>query len=241
MDFELIAETFPKLLGAVDDTLILAFSSVSIGFFFAIPIAVMRLSGSRTLSAFAYGYVYIFRSTPLLVQIFLIYYGSGQFRTFFEQIGLWILLKEAWFCAIFALMLNTAAYTSEIIRGGIQSVPWVQLEAARSIGMSGFLLFRRIIFPVAVRQALPAYGNELMLMVKATSLASTITIIEITGMAKKIIAANYRPIEVFLIAGSIYLAINFLISRGILVTENWLNPHLRERYTEKRRMNAKMR
>lgn len=241
MDFELIAETFPKLLGAVDDTLILAFSSVSIGFFFAIPIAVMRLSGSRTLSAFAYGYVYIFRSTPLLVQIFLIYYGSGQFRTFFEQIGLWILLKEAWFCAIFALMLNTAAYTSEIIRGGIQSVPWVQLEAARSIGMSGFLLFRRIIFPVAVRQALPAYGNELMLMVKATSLASTITIIEITGMAKKIIAANYRPIEVFLIAGSIYLAINFLISRGILVTENWLNPHLRERYTEKRRMNAKVR
>ena len=138
-------------------------------------------------------------------------------------------------------MLNTAAYTSEIIRGGIQSVPWVQLEAARSIGMSGFLLFRRIIFPVAVRQALPAYGNELMLMVKATSLASTITIIEITGTAKKIIAANYRPIEVFLIAGSIYLVINFLISRGILLTENWLNPHLRERHTEKRLMNAKVR
>ena len=241
MDFELIAEAFPKLLGAVDETLTLAFSSVSIGFFFAIPIAVMRLSKSRALSTFAYGYVYIFRSTPLLVQIFLIYYGSGQFRSLFEQVGLWILLKEAWFCAIFALMLNTAAYTSEIIRGGIQSVPWVQLEAARSIGMSGFLLFRRIIFPVAVRQALPAYGNELMLMVKATSLASTITIIEITGMAKKIIAATYRPIEVFLIAGSIYLAINFLISRGILVTENWLNPHLRERYTEKRRMNDKVR
>ncbi len=201
----------------------------------------MRLSKSRTLSTLAYGYVYIFRSTPLLVQIFLIYYGSGQFRTFFEQIGLWILLKEAWFCAIFALVLNTAAYTSEIIRGGIQSVPWVQLEAARSIGMSGFLLFRRIIFPVAVRQALPAYGNELMLMVKATSLASTITIIEITGTAKKIIAATYRPIEVFLIAGSIYLAINFLISRGILLTENWLNPHMRERHTEKHLANAKVR
>ena len=205
MDFELISEAFPKLLGAVDETLTLAFSSVFIGFFVAIPIAVMRLSKSRILSSFAYGYVYIFRSTPLLVQIFLIYYGSGQFRTFFEQIGLWVLLKEAWFCAIFALMLNTAAYTSEIIRGGIQSVPWVQLEAARAIGMSGFLLFRRIIFPVAVRQALPAYGNELMLMVKATSLASTITIIEITGTAKKIIAATYRPVEVFLIAGSIYL------------------------------------
>ena len=198
----------------------------------------MRLSKSTLLSAFAYGYVYIFRSTPLLVQIFLIYYGSGQFREFFEQIGLWVLLKEAWFCAIFALMLNTAAYTSEIIRGGILSVPWVQIEAARSVGMSGFLLFRRIIFPVAVRQALPAYGNELMLMVKATSLASTITIIEITGTAMKIIAATYRPVEVFLIAGSIYLAINFLISRGILATENWLNPHLRQRHSGKRLADA---
>ena len=94
MDFGLISEAFPKLLGAVDETLTLAFSSVSIGFFFAIPIAVMRLSKSRLLSSFAYGYVYIFRSTPLLVQIFLIYYGSGQFREFFEQIGLWVLLKE---------------------------------------------------------------------------------------------------------------------------------------------------
>ncbi|MBW1697808.1 MAG: ABC transporter permease [Deltaproteobacteria bacterium] len=234
MDFELIADSFPKLISAMDETLMLAFTSVSIGFFVAIPIAVMRLSMSRFLSAIAYGYVYIFRSTPLLVQIFLIYYGSGQFRPFLQAVGLWVVLREAWFCAILALMLNTAAYTSEIIRGGIQSVPWGQLEAARAIGMSGLLLFRRIIFPVAVRQALPAYGNELMLMVKATSLASTITIIEITGMAKKIIAATYRPIEVFLIAGSIYLAINFLISRGIVLTENWLNPHLRRlRQTEK--------
>jgi octopine/nopaline transport system permease protein len=239
MDFELIADAFPKLIAAADETLILAVTSVAIGFFVAIPIAIMRLSKSRILSALAYGYVYIFRSTPLLVQIFLIYYGSGQFRDFLEQIGLWVLLRESWFCAIFALMLNTAAYTSEIIRGGIQSVPWGQLEAARAIGMSGALLFRRIIFPVAVRQALPAYGNELMLMVKATSLASTITIIEITGMAKKIIAETYRPIEVFLIAGSIYLAINFIISRGIVSTENWLNPHLGTRRAKKQLADAK--
>ena len=239
MDFELFAEAFPKLLSAVDETLTLAFSSVFIGFFCAIPIAVMRLSKSKVLSALAYGYVYIFRSTPLLVQIFLIYYGSGQFVEILEKIGLWVFLREAWFCAIFALMLNTAAYTSEIIRGGIQSVSWGQVEAARAVGMSGLLLFRRIIFPVAVRQALPAYGNELMLMVKATSLASTITIIEITGMAKKIIAATYRPVEVFLIAGGIYLAVNFLISRGIMVTEKWLNPHMRSQQPQKRLINAK--
>ena len=241
MDFELIAEAFPKLIEAVDETLLLAIISVSIGFFVAIPIALMRLSKFRSLSAFAYGYVYIFRSTPLLVQIFLIYYGSGQFRPILEQVGLWILLREAWFCAILALMLNTAAYTSEIIRGGIESVPWGQIEAARAVGMSRFLLFRRIIFPLAIRQALPAYGNELMLMVKATSLASTITIIEITGMAKKIIAATYRPVEVFLIAGSIYLAINFLISRGVMLTENRLNPHMRASKPEKIPMDVKAR
>lgn len=228
MDFELIAESFPKLLSVVDETMILALVSVTIGFFLSIPVAVARLSKSWILSALARGYVYIFRSTPLLVQIFLIYYGSGQFRSFFEQIGLWVLFREAWFCAILALTLNTIAYTSEIIRGGIESVSWGQIEAARSVGMSGLLLFRRIIFPVAIRQALPAYGNELILMVKATSLASTITIIELTGMAQKIIAATYRPLEVFLVAGTIYLLINFLISRCVVMTENWLNPHLRE-------------
>ena len=241
MDFAFFAECFYKLIGVVDDTLILAFTSVAIGFFCAIPIAVMRLGKSRIMSAMAYVYVYIFRSTPLLVQIFLIYYGSGQFREFFEDIGLWVFLKESWFCAIFALMLNTAAYTSEIIRGGIQSVSWGQIEAARAVGMSGLLLFKRIIFPVAIRQALPAYGNELMLMVKATSLASTITIVELTGMSKKIIAATYRPVEVFLIAGGIYLAINFLISRGIVTTENWLNPHLQSNRSEKSLKTAKAR
>ena len=233
MDFEFFAESFVKLIGVVDNTLLLAFVSTSLGFFAAIPIAIMRLSSSRFFAGLASGYVYIFRSTPLLVQIFLIYYGSGQFRAFFEQFGLWYFLREAWFCAILALMLNTAAYTSEIIRGGIQSVPWGQIEAARSVGMSGFLLFRRIIFPVAIRQALPAYGNELMLMVKATSLASTITIVELTGMSKKIIAATYRPVEVFLIAGGIYLIINFTISRGIMLCENWLNPHLQSRRSQK--------
>jgi octopine/nopaline transport system permease protein len=241
MDFELIAESFPKLLSVVDETMILAVVSVTIGFFLSIPVAVARLSKSWILSTMARGYVYIFRSTPLLVQIFLIYYGSGQFRSFFEQIGFWVLFREAWFCAILALTLNTTAYTSEIIRGGIESVSWGQIEAARSVGMSGLLLFRRIVFPVAIRQALPAYGNELILMVKATSLASTITIIELTGMAQKIIAATYRPVEVFIIAGTIYLSINFLISRGVLLTENWLNPHLRERKPEKALMDAKAR
>lgn len=232
MNYELMMESWPKLLEAVPVTLMLAASSLSIGFFLAIGISTMRVSKSKILSNFAYFFVYLFRSTPLLVQIFLIYYGSGQFRHFFESIGLWVFFREAWFCAILSLTLNTAAYTSEIIRGGIQSVPFGQIEAAKAVGMSNALLFRRITFPVAIRQALPAYGNEIILMVKATSLASTITLLEMTGVAKKIISATWSPIEIFIIAGIFYLAINFLITRIIQALEIKLSPQLfRDRKT----------
>ena len=227
MDLELIAEAFPQIIAGVDEALLLAFTSLLLGFFLAIPIALMNLSQNRPISALASGYVYIFRSTPLLVQIFLIYYGSGQFRSSFESVGLWWMFRESWFCAIFALTLNTAAYSSQIIRGGLQSVPFGQIEAAKAIGMSNMQAFQRIIFPVALRQALPAYGNEVILLIKATSLASTITILEITGIAKKIIAATYQPIEVFLIAGAIYLSINFVVTRAVSMTEYRLNRHLR--------------
>ena len=227
MDLELIAEAFPKLVAGIDELLVLAFSSLILGFFLAIPIALMNLSKNRFVSAIASGYVYIFRSTPLLVQIFLIYYGSGQFRESFESVGLWWMFRESWFCAIFALTLNTAAYSSQIIRGGLQSVPFGQIEAAKAVGMSNLQSFYRIIFPVALRQALPAYGNEIILLIKATSLASTITILEITGIAKKIIAATYQPIEVFLIAGAIYLSLNFVVTRAVGFAEHRLNRHQR--------------
>ena len=230
MDFELMAESFPKLLAGVPVTLALVAASLVLGFVFAVVLAQMRLSKNVLVTKFAYASVYIFRSTPLLVQIFLIYYGSGQFRDALESVGLWYFLREPYFCAILALTLNTAAYTSEIIRGGIQSVPWGQLEAGRAVGMSGVTLFRRIVFPVAIRQALPAYGNEIILMVKSTSLASTITILEVTGIAKKIIAATFAPMEVFIIAGAIYLCINFIVTRGIQWAEMKLSPQLyRER------------
>lgn len=227
MDLELMAEAFPQLLEATPRTLLLAVSSLVLGFVLALGIALVRLSGNRVAELIAYGYVYLFRSTPLLVQIFIIYYGSGQFVPFFKDLGLWTLFREPWFCAILALTLNSAAYASEIIRGGIESVPRGQIEAARAVGMGRLLLFRRIVFPVAMRQALPGYGNEIILMVKATSLASTITILEITGVAKKIISASYLPLEVFIIAGGIYLVINFVVTRAVQFSERRLNRHLR--------------
>lgn len=229
MDIQLIIETFPRLVAVIPTTLTLAAISLLIGFVVSVPVALMRLSKSRVLSSIAYGYVYLIRSTPLLVQMFLIYYGSAQFRGVLSEVGLWSLFREPWFCAIFALALNTAAYTSEIIRGGIQSVALGQIEAARAVGMSPLLQFRRIIFPIAIRQALPAYGNEIMLIIKSTSLASTITIVEVTGLAKQIISATYAPVEVFIVAGAIYLVITFVISRLVMLAEWWLNPHMRTR------------
>ncbi|AYM84917.1 nopaline ABC transporter permease NocQ [Agrobacterium vitis] len=229
MDIQLIIESFPKLIAAVPTTLALAFISLLIGFVVSVPVALMRLSKNRIVSSVAYGYVYLIRSTPLLVQMFLIYYGSAQFRGFLTEIGLWSSFREPWFCAILALALNTAAYTSEIIRGGIQAVPLGQIEAARAVGMSTVLQFRRIVFPIAIRQALPAYGNEVMLIIKSTSLASTITIVEVTGLAKQIISATYSPVEVFIVAGAIYLSITFVVSRLVMLAEWWLNPHMRAR------------
>lgn len=229
MKLDIMKESLPLLLQGIPETLTLVISSVSIGFVLAVIFAQMRLSNKWILQKIAYAYVYVFRSTPLLVQIFLIYYGSGQFRPILQDLGLWPFFKEAYCCAILALTLNTGAYTCEIIRGGILSVPWGQLEAGKAIGMSPFKLFKRIIFPVAIRQALPGYGNEVILMVKSSSLASTITILEITGIAKKIIASTYAPMEVFIIAGSIYLSINFLIALLINFTEKRLSPQLNRR------------
>jgi octopine/nopaline transport system permease protein len=226
VNLELMRETLPQLLGGVPETLTLVGASLVLGFALAVAVAQMRLTGSRLLSSTAYAYVYVFRSTPLLVQIFLIYYGSGQFRGFLQDVGLWTWFREPHFCAILALTLNTGAYTSEIIRGGVLAVPFGEIEAGRAVGMSRWTLYRRIIFPVAIRQALPAYGNEIILMVKASSLASTITLLEVTGIAKKIIAATFSPVEVFVIAGAIYLTLNFVVTRAVALAERKLSPHL---------------
>jgi octopine/nopaline transport system permease protein len=227
MDFAFLWEVLQRLLPGIPVLLQLVSLSLAAGFVIAILVALMRLSPVPPLRWIASTYVFVFRGTPLLVQIFLIYYGLSQFVEI-RGSALWPFLRQPYWCAILALTLNTGAYGAEIIRGGIQSVPWGQVEAARVSGMSGLLLFRRIIFPVALRQALPAYSSEMILMVKATSLGSTITLLELTGIAHKIISETYRAIEVFVVAGAIYLLINFLLTRAMLALEYWLSPHLRD-------------
>ena len=227
MNFGLMIETFPKLLSGLNLTIQLVTISLFLGFCLAIGMALLRLSNNTFLSFFAKTYVFYIRGTPLLVQIFLIYYGIAQFEIIRESF-VWSFFKEAYWCGILALTLNTCAYSSEIIRGGILSVHFGQIESAKSVGMSRFLLYRRIILPIAFRQALPAYGNEMILMVKATSLVSTITLMEVTGIARLIIAKTFSPVEIFIVAGLIYLTINFIVTRLVNYCEIKLTPYLRQ-------------
>lgn len=214
MNIDMILSSLPSLLAGAWVTVQLVVLSLSLGFVLALFVAFGRLSSNRVVSGLTGVYVFLFRSTPLLVQIFLIYYGLGQFAGIRESF-LWPVLREAYWCAIIALTLNTAAYTGEIMRGGIQAVPFGQIEAARALGMSRPLLYRRIVLPQALRTILPAYGNEMIQMVQATSLASAITLIELTGAARTIASRSFQPVEMFIIAGAIYLAMNFVIAQGV--------------------------
>lgn len=228
IDTVFVYETLLSLLPGIPLTLQLALLSTVLGAVLALALALMRMSRFKVLAYAARLYVFFFRGTPLLVQIFLLYYGLGQFSEVRESF-LWPFLREPYWCAILSLALCTAAYGSEIIRGGLRAVPYGEVEAARACGMSQATVMRRIILPLALRHALPAYGNELIIMVKSTSLASIITLMEVTGIASRLIAESYRVLEVFLVAGAIYLLINFTLTRLLALAEYLLTPHLRAR------------
>ena len=222
---ELIQLAVPVLLKGLWMTLTLTAVSVAIGFNLGLGLAIMRGSDKVWVSGFARYYSIAFRGTPLLVQIFLIYYGLGQIRFIHDVPALWWVISEGSRCAVLALALNTAAYTSEILRGGLVSVPAGLVEAAKACGMSRAMRFRRIEFPLAIRQALPAYGNELVLMVKGTSLASTITVLEITGYAKRLMSQTFAIFEVFAIAGVLYLALNLVLIGMVRLVERRMMRH----------------
>jgi len=219
---ELIFDSLPALLRGALLTVQLVALSLACGFVLAVPLALLRARGGPLLRWPVELYLLFFRGTPLLVQMFLIYYGFGQFPAFRESV-LWPLLREAYWCAIIAFTLNTAAYTAEIFRGAIEGVPKGEVEAARSLGLSGWLLFRLIVLPRAFRVALPAYGNEMVLMLKGSALASTITLVELTGAARIIVSQTAAPYEPFVTAGLIYLALALLIDRGVRGLERRLD------------------
>ena len=218
MDLDLMITSFPKLFTATFVTLKLLFLSLFFGLFIGLFFAILRLNKNKVLNKFAYGYSYVFRGTPLLVQIFIIYFGLGQVE-FLRSSILWVILKEPYWCAIIAFALNTGAYTSEILRSAFQTIKPGFIEAGKSLGIKNKIIFYKIQIPIAIKQSLPAYGNEIILMLKGTSLASTVTLMDVTGVAKYIISTTFKPIEVFIVAGSIYLFITFIIHNLIKYLE----------------------
>ena len=218
MDLDLMINSFPKLLNATFTTLKLLSLSLIFGLIIGLIFAIMRLSNNKLIGNFSYGFSYVFRGTPLLVQIFIIYFGLGQIE-YLRSTILWNILKEPYWCAIIAFSLNTGAYTSEILRSAFQTIKPGLIEAGKSLGISSKIIFYKIQIPIAIKQSLPAYGNEIILMLKGTSLASTVTLMDLTGVAKYIISTTFKPVEVFIVAGSIYLFLTFLIHNFIKFAE----------------------
>ena len=222
MDLDFMLGHLPRLLKATTLTIQLTLLSLFFGVFVGAFFAVLRTSKNRILYLISYYYSYIFRGTPLLVQIFIIYFGFGQVEWIRESF-LWVVFKEAYTCAILAFTLNTGAYTSEIFRSAFQTINKGFIEAAEGLGMNKINIFFKIKLPIAIKQSLPAYGNEMILMLKGTSLASTVTLLDLTGVAKHIISTTFRPVEVFIVAGSIYLLMTFVIHNFIKILEKKLD------------------
>jgi arginine/ornithine transport system permease protein len=245
MQWDVIAENLPLYASGAWVTLQLLVISLLLGLVIAIPLGVLRAMPNQLVSRSIWVYTYAFRGTPMLVQLFLIYYGLGQFEwvrnSLLWQSNLhirldlfgvtWISvaipwgLQNPWFCACLAFVLNTAAYTTEIVAGAIKALPSGEIEAAKAYGMGRLTMMRRIVLPAALRRALPAYGNEAIFMLHGTSLAMTVTIADITGVAKRINATYYTTFEAYLTAGACYLALTLMLVSLFRWAENrWLKP-----------------
>jgi polar amino acid transport system permease protein len=220
MTFEigLVFASVPKMLVGLGLTLELLLLSSFIGLVLAVMTLLMRISGRWFLVAPAVTYIYIFRGTPILVQIFVIYYGLPQFE-FIREGVFWPFLREPFWCCILALSLNAGAYVSEILRGGVLGVDKGVLEAASALGISKSQSFIYITSPIAIRLSLPAYSNDLISMTKATALASTVTLLDMTGVARTIVAQTFAPYEIFISAAIIYIAMAWMIQKGFGLLE----------------------
>ena len=224
MDFDAVRDSLPSYLHGAWITLELTLAALAIGMLLALPLAVLRGWPSRWVAGPVWAFTYVIRGTPLLVQLFLVYYGLAQFDAV-KQSVLWPWLGSARFCAIAAFSVNTCAYTIEILHGAMRAVPAGEIEAARAMGMSRGVLLRRVVLPAAFRRMLPAYGNEAILMLQATSLASTVTLMDITGAARTMNSTYYLPFEAFLTAAALYLVLTtMLVGLFHAAERRWLMP-----------------
>jgi octopine/nopaline transport system permease protein/arginine/ornithine transport system permease protein len=211
MQWSIVLENFPILMGGLWITLQITSLAVIIGFGIAILLSLMNLSGIHLLKWLSTSITLFFRGTPLLVQLYLIYYGSGQFRDELEVVGLWGYFREAYFCAVLTLSLNTGAYTAEIFKGAIKSIDKGQVEAGKAFGMSTVTLYQRVIFPNVFRISWASYSNEIIFIMQATSLVSIITLLDLTGVAGRIISQTFAIYEVYIAVAIVYLIITYTL------------------------------
>ena len=216
----------PNYLSGLGVTLLLVGVSTALGVLLSIPVTAMRMSKNRILSGIAYAYVYFFRGTPLLAQTFLIYYGLGTFRPQLEMVGLWTFFREAWYCAVFAFTLNTAAYQAEILRGAIESVGKGQWEGAASLGLSKWQTLRMVILPQALIVALRPYGNELILMIKGSAIVAIITVYDLMGVTRLAYSRSF-DFQTYLWAAIIYLVMVETLRNGVEWVERRITRHLK--------------
>ncbi|WP_181707831.1 ABC transporter permease [Chthonobacter rhizosphaerae] len=225
-DAEMVERYMPRILEGVLTTLKLVGLSLVIGAVLSIPVAIGRLSRNPIAAPIAFGYSYFFRGTPLLAQTFLVYYGAGQFVGFFRDIGLWWFFRDAFNCAVLTFALNTAAYQAEILSGAIRSVPRGQWQAAQALGVSRMVTLTRIIVPQALITALRPYGNEVVLMIKGSAIASIITVLDLMGQTRYAFSKTY-DMQVYLWAAILYLVMVEILRRVWDVLERRLTRHLR--------------
>ena len=229
-DWQVIQDSLPAFVGGLGVCLVLLLISVGTGFVVSVPLAVARVSSNRALWMPVWLFTYVFRGTPLLVQLFVVYYGFAQFEAVRESF-LWPLLREAWFCAWLAFALNTTAYTTEIFAGALRASPHGEVEAARAYGLSGLKLYTRVLLPSALRRALPQYSNEVVGTMHATAIVSTVTLVDVTRVARDVYANHLLPAEAFGTAAVIYFALTFTMVGGFKLLERRFLRHLQ---TERR-------
>jgi polar amino acid transport system permease protein len=216
----------PNYLSGLGVTLLLVALSITLGAVVSLPLAFARMSNNKLLSWPAYAYVYFFRGTPLLTQLFLVYYGLGSFSAELKAIGLWGFFRDAWNCALLTFTLNTAAYQAEILRGAIESVPRGQHEGAASLGLPGRVTFFKIILPQALIVALRPYGNEIILMIKGSAIVSIVTVFDLMGETRRAFSRTF-DYQTYLWAALLYLMIVELMRNVWAWLEARLTRHLK--------------
>lgn len=226
MDWQIVIDSLPQYVQGVRTTLQLLAIALASSFVLSIPLAIARVSSNPYLSQPVWLFTYVLRGTPLLVQLFIIYHGLAQFEWIRESFA-WVFLRNAWFCAWLAFTLNSTAYTTEIFAGALKATPVGEIEAARSYGLGGFKLYSRILLPSALRRALPQYSNEVVGLMHATAIASTVTLVDITRVARDVYSNYLLITESFGVAAVIYFVLTFTLAGIFKLLENRFLRHLR--------------